>query len=530
MKKFRINNIQKIVAFLIGGLVVLWFTLNITGVNLEFFPGDEGDARFNTYILEHGHQFLFGNQESLWEAPFMYPEANVISYSDNLIGSAPIYSFFRVLNFDRETAFQLWFIAMFLLSYICCYLFLKAQVKNVYAAVLGALVFAISMALQSQMTHAQVFPTFPIPFVFWMLSLFFNRLRPVFFFLAVFFLVYQFYCGIYLGFFLCIPFAIYLLIGLYKNKSVLNTRVKSVKWIGELLLGLMINIFLLMLLMLPYMARSKTVGAQNYENVFYSIPTIKSFFYSQNGTWLWSFLNTTGKGIPAQWDHQIFVGGLPVVAVFLLFFTWLFSRFPTFNIKGLRQNSHLNWLLLAGLLTSFIFVRAGEYSLYQFLWKLPGFTSLRSITRVINVELLFFSVALTIVAASLFNRFQKRSFLLFLGLIVVIVFDNGHYAHKAYRTQKSSSQLRVHNLKNKLKILPPNSVMSYEPEMDEFPAFVYQIDAMLATQSLGLRTINAYTATSPHRYNNFWWKLDESSRKEWLDSHPEIQDSIYIIH
>ena len=75
-----------------------------------------------------------------------------------------------------------------------------------------------------------------------------------------------------------------------------------------------------MLLMLPYVARSKTVGSQNYDSVFQSIPTIRSFFYSQDGTWLWSFLKTTGNGIAAQWDHQIFVGGLPVYRSFIIVF------------------------------------------------------------------------------------------------------------------------------------------------------------------------------------------------------------------
>jgi len=155
---------------------------------------------------------------------------------------------------------------------------------------------------------------------------------------------------------------------------------------------------------------------------------------------------------------------------------------------------------------------------------------LRSITRVVNVELLFFSVALTIVVAALFNKFQKQSFVLFLALVTLVVMDNGHYAHKTYRTEKLSSQIRVQSLSNKLKSLAPNSVISYEPEMDDFPAYVYQIDAMLATQAMGLKTINAYTATSPERYNNYWWNLNESSRLEWLDSNPEMQDSIYVIH
>ena len=168
---------QNIAAFLIGVIVVLWFTLNITGVNLEYFPGDEGDARFNTYILEHGHQFLSGNQDALWEAPFMYPEASVISYSDNLIGSAPVYSFFRMLNFDRETSFQLWFYRH--VSFKLCVLlsFFKSTNKTCLCRCIRCFdFFDFNGASVSNDTCAS-FPYFPYSFGF---------LDVVSFFLSVF--------------------------------------------------------------------------------------------------------------------------------------------------------------------------------------------------------------------------------------------------------------------------------------------------------------------------------------------------------
>ena len=37
---------------------------NMVGPELNHFPGDMGDARFNVYILEHGYRFLSGNGTS----------------------------------------------------------------------------------------------------------------------------------------------------------------------------------------------------------------------------------------------------------------------------------------------------------------------------------------------------------------------------------------------------------------------------------------------------------------------------------
>lgn len=49
----------------------------------------------------------------------MYPWKNVIGLSDNLLGTAPIYSLFRLLSYGREGAFQGWMLTLFGLNYWC---------------------------------------------------------------------------------------------------------------------------------------------------------------------------------------------------------------------------------------------------------------------------------------------------------------------------------------------------------------------------------------------------------------------------
>src|SRR3989338_385143 len=162
------------------GLVIglVFTTFQVIGFDLSIYPGDFGDGRFNNFILEHGHRFLTGQESSLCEAHFMYPEAQVVTFSDNLIGTVPLYSLWRALGCDIETSFQLWYILVTVFNFTACYFFLKWLFHNRYAAVLGAFVFAFSLTLQTQVTHAQTFPRFFIPLAILFLLLYHKALHP----------------------------------------------------------------------------------------------------------------------------------------------------------------------------------------------------------------------------------------------------------------------------------------------------------------------------------------------------------------
>ena len=515
--------------FLLGlaaGLYILVF--NTIGFDFAYFPGDFGDARFNNYILEHGHKFLTGQEPSFWNAPFMYPEAEVVTYSDNLIGTVPIYSIFRILGYDLETAFQFWFLILSVLNYACAYYFLRWTLKNRYAAVLGAFIFAFSLALQSQMTHAQVFPRFFIPLAMWMLLLFKNELKPRHLFAAILYLVLQFYSGIYLGFMLLVPFSlVFIFILIYRRKQIL-IELKKWKWTIQIVLGLVINATLLLLLMLPYYHRSKLVGKNSYDSISSSIPTIKSYFFSQPGSVLWDKLSYTGSSYPAYWDHQIFPGGMVILAV--LFLCILISFYKRWKIVSEAFNSTVWMLILSGGLTFLFFTRYQGFSFYKILYSLPGFASMRSLTRIINVELLFFGIIIALVAKILLKKYAKYSIPIFIIMFSLIVVDNYFKEGSSYRAEKKIAQSRVNQLKTKMKGIPEGSLISYEPAVKEDFEIFYQLDAMLAAQALNLKSVNGYSGTSPIGFNEYWWGLDETSRAQWFNVKMFEPDTLFIIN
>jgi len=72
----RLKNIFIPLILLICGLYLV--PISIFELDFSKISGDFGGARCNNYILEHGYQYLVGNVNLYWDAPFMYPYKNSI--------------------------------------------------------------------------------------------------------------------------------------------------------------------------------------------------------------------------------------------------------------------------------------------------------------------------------------------------------------------------------------------------------------------------------------------------------------------
>jgi hypothetical protein len=520
------NTISTLLVFLLGLLFGLYFfVFNIIGFDFQFFPGDLGDARFNMYILEHAHKFLIGKESSLWDAPFMFPEKSVITYSDNLIGTTPFYTLFRLIGENRETAFQYWFVLMCSLNYLFGFLFFKDVFKNSYSAALGAFVFAFSLALYSQISHAQTFPRFPLVLSFWMMFKYFNKQMAHHLFLSIFFLVYQFYCCLYLGFLLFVPLALSLFFIFFSKREILLEKVKDKKYAIYIICSILLNLILLLPLMLPYYYHTKKIGMHYFSEVVESIPTFLSYFSSVKGSLFWDFLSEINIKQVAFWDHRIFIG---IVSMSLLI-CFLYKYFKH-TITEKKVGNNFEWLIFAVTIVTFIlFFRLDKYTLYILLYKIPGFGSLRSITRIINVELLFVSFAVASFSNFIMKKYSNFSKIIFFSLLLFLVIDNYFYSKSTHRTSKWLAQNRESKLIEKLKNVPKNSVISYEPSYIENSTIDYQIDAMLAAQTLDLICLNGYSSTSPPNYGKYWEHPDSLSRAEWLNSFSPIEYKVQIV-
>jgi hypothetical protein len=507
-----------------------FITLQVTGLPFTHYPGDLIDGRFNNYLLEHAYRYMTGAVPDFWNAPFMYPEKQVISYSDNLVGTAPVYAFFRLLGSDREQAFQFWYVVIAALNFTACYGFLKYVFKNNYASAAGALVFAFSLALHSQMGHAQTFPRFPVPLAFLGGMLFIRELKPAYFLMSLFFVAYQIYCGIYLGLILLAAMLLFYLISFFVRGRLYLEKIRSPKWCLQMLGVLLLTGLLVWPLMGPYLDRASELGFYTYEQTSKSLLTLKSFFFSWGGSLFWGPLN----GLCVQdfvnfCDYQVFPGAFATLGL-LIFLTvtagkLLFkSTFP-----GATPEPALKQLFFTGILLFIVFMRFGEYSLYRLFYNIPGFGSMRALQRIINVELLFYAVGCTFVLSLLLRKDRKFSPLFFILVVTLMIMDNYVRPDAIHRKTVAESKGRVEPLMKKMQSAPPQKILSYEPDSVDSSINDFQLDAMLAAQSLGVRTLNGYSSTSPPVYSNYWSYPSEASRMDWINARQVSPDSVFVV-
>jgi hypothetical protein len=278
--------------------------------------------------------------------------------------------------------------------------------------------------------------------------------------------------------------------------------------------------------MLPYMQRSNSPTFGHFKSVLHSVPTPISHFFSQSGSLFWDFMGETGIKTTAWWDHQIFAGGIATVALLV---------FAIITIHKIRTDKQQRktipaMLLITMLITFFLYMRIGKVSAYIFVYFLPGFSAMRSITRIINIELIFFGIALAYLTAKILHKEGIVSFLIFVALTGAVIADNYFKEGKPYRNLKQEALKRTEPLIRMMSQFPKNAVVSYEPATQDLPAFFYQIDAMMAAQHCNLKTVNGYTGTSPVEYNRYWHEMNEESRNQWLTSREITFDTLYVIH
>ena len=496
------------------------------GWNFEYLPGDLGDTRFNLYVLEHGKQFLFGEVSQYWSAGFMHPEPEVITLSDNLLGTVPIYAFFRLVGLDIFSSFQAWVFTLAVLNFLAAFALIKYLLKSNKAAAIGAFVFAFSLGLAAQMNHAQMYPRFAIPLTILFLLLWFDRKHWKYFALSITCFVYQLYCCIYLGFMLLLPYLVILLVLSWKNRTVLKEMLKSTK--NKLLyaLTLSLNFVFTLALFLPYLRRAKTSELFEYSQVAGSLPTPLSYLSAAPGTLLHGYLENTTVEYNAFWDHWIFPGWLTLFS--FIFVIFLFFKRAVFG--RLKIHKSIFWVLIAGVIGFVVFLRFGDYSLYYFMHKLPGFSAMRSLARIINVELLFMGLSVGLLFFIIKDRWQRFSAVVFFAFIFLLVIDNYIYPEKLLRTEKTLFESRHEKMLSKLNHLPKGTIISYEPESLEDNVAHIQLDVMLATQSLHLKSVNGYSGAAPHNFYKFWGNPNDENRLFYFErfTSQEVGDVVVV--
>ena len=494
------------------------FPLDILQRDLSVMPGDKGDSRFNNYILEHGYNFMTGKVSNYWDAPFMYPEKKAIAYSDNLLGTVPLYAAFRIFKCDRETSFQLWFLSLFVLNFICAYWALKKWSSSTLLSSVGAYIFAFSIFILTHMNHAQVFPRFMIPLIiYWFWNWIKNKNLKSFYLLTAA-IVYQFYCGIYLGFFivyiLLFVFVAYLIV--YRDKQLFNW-IKEGKTLFKHLLTIVIGLLLLIPMFIPYMEISSRFGYRDFEEVLSYIPTCRAYFSAIPESAIWRFLSWHIREQGGNWWELFLFPGLIAYLGILLF---------PFAYKKSTDKKELLFILISLLLLVVFTLNINGFTLYKFFFNLPGFGSMRSVNRIINAEIILI-VLLMVAVLKVIENTKWRNMLLLLPLLVII--DNSTaYWERQYKKQEV--QQREKETKQRIqKYSTGNKAIAYQHYNLAGQEAFSHLDVMIACQDLNVPCVNAYTGLYPNKYKGFFNGEGLDSLTAWLTANGKSINDVVVV-
>ncbi|MDI9340904.1 MAG: hypothetical protein QM534_10085 [Sediminibacterium sp.] len=492
-------------------LTLLWglkaSVIQVFGAHFSYYPGDLCDVRFIACVLEHDWQWLCGNTPGVFQALFMFPEPNAITYSDNLLGNLPLYALFRGFNASVFQAFQGWLVLTVALNFMCGFVAFNDFLKDRWFALLAAFLFTFSLALIGQYVHIQMVARYPVPLVFMFLNRFLKSEHTRDILYAALMLVFQFYLSIYLGLLLTFGAAVFVMVAYFFSSSgkKINRRL-----LMEITAILVLAFVLLLPLLWPYYQRTQTAAYPYFREVLPTVPGVATYFRAFYGSTFWPTWALGTQTNPYAWLHVLFPGALVLVGL-------IAAVVYVYKTKDKQLGW---WLLVMGILV-LCFFQIGGYSPLALIRKLPGFGTIRVGTRIINI-LMFFFALIPVYVLQAYSKDKRPTVKITIVLLALVLSfaDQHNDWHEFKQTSLKESEARVQNVVKSVqsRYIPGKhkAFALVTDHFDETSFNAYQVDAMLAAYQIGIPTVNVYSSFAPVDYQDFWKHSTPEHLQKWL--------------
>lgn len=486
-------------------IVIVFISLGLLGYSfraIDWFsaiPGDLGDPRFNSVILEHLYGWVTGRWKDLWSPTFFYPFEGVLAFSDNHFGSAWSYILLRSIGLDREVAFAGWFVAGSFLNFIAAYFSFRRLGFTAVAAAAGAFVFAFSLPALAKELFAQLLHRFAVPLAFLAFWEFFEKRKLVSLGWLAFWIAVQFFCSIYLGVFL-----VYLLLatqmaswlGAMNGTLSVQKDMRSSESLAAKIYAIIAvagSALAVLLLLAKYQSVASEYGfSRSKDEITSMLPRLSSYLLADRSG-LSSWVGNWVVEVPIRWEHQMFFGiGVLCIALRGLWATW-------------HHKLHHDLGRVATFIFLFLFLitlSIGGFSFYRLLLYLPGVGSIRAVSRIVLVMLLPVAILVAIGFESLVANISpatpvKRMLLVF---ALIVVLGSEVISYQPINTPISVWVNRQKDLRGYLpNPIPQNGVLFVTQRSTE-PFYLAEIDSMILGQDLELPTLNGYSGNVPPGY------------------------------
>jgi hypothetical protein len=484
-------------------LVALLFVVGLAGITLpsmQWFaavPGDVGDARFNSVVLEHLFRVLKGEQ-SLWNPDFFYPFSGVLAFSDNHFGNGVTYIAARLVGLSREHAFDVWYLSGVIANFAAATYALRRFGLTPAAVGIGAFIFTFGLPILAQDGHAQLIYRFGVPLAALGLWQAFHSRRILGLASVAFWTTWQFYCSIYLGIFL-----LYLLAALAAALWLQNRPFALQPWLAnwrnapqrdKIVAGVIVvlsGLAMAYLLGNYYLIVSRTYGfSRGVAEITSMLPRWASYFNNSRVP----FLNglTADLGIPVRGEQQMFVGFAAMALTLVGIVAVLLKRA---ELSSLGRTMFLALLFIA---IGTLWIR--YFSFYYLIAWMPGVSSVRAVARVIVVMLLPIGVLAgigTMVLSRQLVTTRLVGAVVTVGIALLLLVEP--LSARSSTSTVAKWQERLEAVKALVPPdLPPDAILWVRTgSRDAYQITVTDLDGMILAQDLGYPTMNGYSGYGP---------------------------------
>jgi hypothetical protein len=485
--------------------------------------GDELDARFITFILEHLYQSFQGKAEILSPAMF-FPIKNTLGYSDSLLALEILYAPIRWWGVSPLHSMTLAVILSNALVFFCASMVLiKGFGAKLIPSLCGAFFFAFNSPKFNQLNHLQLQALFLLPLLFWILYKILHESETISnkkFTLLLCLGVTLFHIQLISAYYIAWYFFFWCLLFFLTMLFLRPLREKLVYIISKRYLAITFASILGLVESYPFYCIYKPVLSQTgwrpYSEVQGMVPRLLSFLWMGEGNYWWGNLKNylPFYELHFNWEHRIGVGFVATLSVFVLF---------AYALKLIFKNAQHNFkdaLICAFLITSCFFIICGisyhEFSLWHYVYHwIPGAKGVRAVSRYIIVLIL----PLTIASVLLLSK-QKplNSYILNFIFFLVLVEQISWKKEGFYR---GMTEKRIETLANKLNKRECQSFYVVAPTGSRRWSHAYNTDALLIASRTNIPTLNGYSGQEPKDW--LLGNLHDPNYKEninkWIHKH-----------
>jgi hypothetical protein len=463
---------------------------------------DPGDTLLNGYILEHSWQWLTRPDYvgSYWSPAFFHPQKLVLAYSENLLGTAPLYWLLR-LAVPALTAYQLWMMLITALTYVSFAAVLRRLGVGHLLAAVGGFVFAFGSPRLIHIGHQQLLPHLFAPWAVLAGWTFLNRPTVAIFAGLLAASYAQLLAGIYLGWFTLFGLAVFAAVTLIADRELWQPLVEFGRRRWPAVLALVaVWAGLVVLLLAPYGEANR--GFHRPYDEVRALTPVPTDWLSPTALSVWhGWLPKSGVG-----ELWLFVGFVPLVIA------WCGFGGPPGQVR-LRTACLVTALVLVVLATRY----GGLWTWKPIYRWVPGGQAIRAVGRIVFTVELFALMGGLVGLGNLLRRARFGDAIA--GLILAVAIWEQLPVRSPQSFAIAPWQERVNRVREQMVPGTP----SYVDLPPGRPYWESQLIAMWAGLEANVPVVNGYSGRYPAGYPDWTRSMTDDELRVWTGDAPAVR-------